>query len=100
MHFGPRHWLGKNELLLEKLNSYAADIVINTGDITTDALESEFEAAGNLLKSIDCQHIVSIPGNHDKRNMRSADYFRQYIDDIEVIHPLKRENCNKEKYLS
>ncbi len=95
MHFGPRHWLGNNELLLEKLNSYGADIVINTGDITTDSLENEFEAAGNLLKSIDCQHIVSIPGNHDKRNMRSADYFRQYIDDIEVIHPLNPEKCRK-----
>jgi 3',5'-cyclic AMP phosphodiesterase CpdA len=95
MHFGPRHWLGKSELLLEKLNSYAADIVFNTGDITTDALENEFEAAGNFLKSIECQHIVSIPGNHDKRNMRSADYFREYIDDIEVIRPLNRDNCRK-----
>ena len=95
MHFGPRHWLGKSELLLEKLNSYAADIVINTGDNTTDALENEFEAAGSFLKLIECQHIVSIPGNHDKRNMRSTDYFCQYIDDIEVIRPLNRNNCRK-----
>ncbi|MDX2465345.1 MAG: metallophosphoesterase [Porticoccus sp.] len=95
MHFGTRHWPGKSELLLEKLNSYAADIVINTGDNTTDALEDEFEAAGNFLKSIECQHIVSIPGNHDKRNMRSADYFRQYIDGIAVIRPLNRNKCIK-----
>ena len=95
MHFGPRHWQGRSELLLEKLNSYAADIVINTGDSTTDALEIEFETAGKFLKSIDCQNIISIPGNHDKRNMRSADYFRQYIDDVEVIRPLDRDNCSK-----
>ena len=95
MHFGPRHWQGSSELLLEKLNSYAADIVINTGDSTTDALEIEFETAGKFLKSIDCQNIISIPGNHDKRNMRSADYFRQYIDDVEVIRPLDRDNCSK-----
>lgn len=95
MHFGPRHWQGNNEILLEKLNSYAADIVINTGDSTTDALESEFAAAGKFLESIDCQHIVSIPGNHDKRNMRSAEYFRQYIEDVEVLRPLNRENCRK-----
>jgi 3',5'-cyclic AMP phosphodiesterase CpdA len=95
MHFGSRHWYGKNELLLEKLNSYATDIVINTGDSTTDALENEFEAAGSFLKSIKCEHIVSIPGNHDKRNMRSTDYFRQYIDDVEVIRPLNRDNCKK-----
>ena len=66
MHFGPRHWQGSRELLLDKLNSYATDIVVNTGDNTTDALESEFEAAGKFLKSIDCKHVVSIPGNHDK----------------------------------
>ena len=95
MHFGPRHWHGRSKLLLEKLNSYAPDIVVNTGDNTTDALESEFEAAGKFLKSIDCDHIVSIAGNHDKRNMRSAEYFRQYIDDIEVIRPLDREKCAK-----
>jgi 3',5'-cyclic AMP phosphodiesterase CpdA len=95
MHFGPRHWLGKTELLLEKLNSYAADIIINTGDSTTDGLESEFEAAGNFLNAIDCKHIVSIPGNHDKRNMRSTDYFHQYIDDTDVISPLNRDHCKK-----
>ena len=95
MHFGPRHWAGNSELLLDKLNSYAADIVINTGDNTTDALEYEFEAAGNFLEAIECPHIVSIPGNHDKRNMRSAYYFNQYIDDIDVIQPLNRDNCKK-----
>ena len=95
MHFGPRHWQGSSELLLEKLNSYKPDIVVNTGDNTTDALESEFETAGKFLKSIDCKHIVSIAGNHDKRNMRSAGYFRQYIDDVEVIRPLDREKCVK-----
>ena len=95
MHFGPRHWQGSRELLLDKLNSYATDIVVNTGDNTTDALESEFEAAGKFLKSIDCKHVVSIPGNHDKRNMRSAEYFRQYIDDVEVIRPLDQEKCSK-----
>ena len=95
MHFGPRHWLGNTELLLEKLNSYAADIVINTGDSTTDALENEFAAAGEFLGTINCDYIVSIPGNHDKRNMRSADYFRQYIEDVEVIRPLNRDNCRK-----
>jgi len=95
MHFGPRHWRGCSELLLQKLNSYLPDIVVNTGDNTTDALESEFEAAGKFLKSIDCEHIVSIAGNHDKRNMRSAEYFRQYIDDMEVILPLDRAKCVK-----
>ena len=97
MHFGSRHWTGNNKMLLEKLNSYAADIVINTGDNTTDALKSEFEAAGVFLKSINCDNVISIPGNHDKRNMRSQDFFREYIDDIDVVYPLNREKCSKNK---
>ena len=97
MHFGSRHWMGNNEMLLEKLNSYSADIVINTGDNTTDALESEFEAGGIFLKSINCDNIIPIAGNHDKRNMLSQDFFRKYIDEIDVIYPLNPENCSKEK---
>jgi len=95
MHFGSRHWTGNSEMLLEKLNSYAADIVINTGDNTSDSLESEFKAAGNFLNSIKCNNIISIAGNHDKRNMRSRDFFSKYINDINVIRPLDSEKCRK-----
>ena len=97
MHFGSRHWLGNSATLLKKLNSYAADVVINTGDCTTDALEVEFKAAGTFLNSITCQHVISIPGNHDKRNMKSQDFFRKYIDNIDVIYPLESQKCTKNK---
>ncbi|NQY87729.1 MAG: metallophosphoesterase [Colwellia sp.] len=97
MHFGSRHWKGNREALLNKLNSYAADLVINTGDNTTDALEVEFKAAGDFLKSIKFNHVISIPGNHDKRNMKSQDFFRQYIDNSDVIYPLEPQNCVKKK---
>lgn len=96
MHFGTRHWAGNSEMLLEKLNSYSADIVINTGDNTSDALESEFEAASNFLKAIKCNNVISIAGNHDKRNMRSRDFFYKYINNINVIRPLNPEKCSKE----
>lgn len=36
-----------------------------------------------------------IAANHDKRNMRSAGYFRQSIDDIDVVRSLERDNCTK-----
>lgn len=97
MHFGSRHWTGNSAMLLEKLNSYSADIVINTGDNTSDALESEFKAAGIFLKSLKCNNVISIAGNHDKRNMRSTDFFYKYINDINVIRPLNPERCSKEK---
>lgn len=97
MHFGSRHWQGNNEILLDKLNSYAADVVVNTGDITTDGLENEFVAAGKFLSAIKCPHVVSIIGNHDKRNMRSQDFFRTYIEDVDVIRPRDPKNCSKTK---
>jgi len=95
LHFGPRHWEGDDEVLLEKLNSYHADIVINTGDSTTDGLEDEFEAAGRFLKAIKCENVISVVGNHDKRNMRSHELFRKYIYDPEIIYPSRSEHCTK-----
>lgn len=85
MHFGPRHWDGNNQLLLEKINSFDADIVLNTGDNTTDGLESEFAQAGNFLKGIRCENIVSTLGNHDKRNMRAHELFQEYIDNSKIV---------------
>jgi 3',5'-cyclic AMP phosphodiesterase CpdA len=92
IHFGPRHWEGNNKVLLEKLNSYEADIVFNTGDNTTDGLESEFQEVGSFLKSIKCKNVISLIGNHDKRNMRG----KKYIYDPEIIYPLDIEQCVKE----
>jgi len=85
LHFGPRHWEGDNKALIEKLNSYQVDIVINTGDNTTDGLETEFVKAGLFLKALKCKNVISTIGNHDKRNMRSHELFRKYISDTEII---------------
>jgi len=85
LHFGPRHWDGNDQLLLEKINSFNADIVINTGDNTTDSLESEYAEAGDFLKKIKCKNIISTLGNHDKRNMRSHELFQNYIENVKII---------------
>ena len=95
LHFGPRHWDGNHQLLLEKINSFNADIVINTGDNTTDGLESEFAQAGNFLKGIKCENVISTLGNHDKRNMRSHELFQEYIDDSKIITISKKIKTSK-----
>ena len=96
IHFGPRHWEGNNKILLKKLNSYEADIVFNTGDNTTDGLENEFQEVGSFLKSIECKNVISVIGNHDKRNMRGSEFFKKYIYDPKIIYPLDIEQCVKE----
>ena len=95
LHFGTRHWNGNDEMLLDKINSYPADLVINTGDNTSDGLESEYQDAKQFLQGITCENVISIIGNHDKRNMRSAEYFNEYIDNSETVQPLRPELTTK-----
>jgi len=95
LHFGTRHWDGNDDILLDKLNSYPADLVINTGDSTSDGLESEYEEAGQFLKGIACENVITIIGNHDKRNMRSHGYFKKYIDHCDIISPSRPELVTK-----
>ena len=98
LHFGPRHWEGDDNILLKKLNAYDADIVFNTGDNTTDGLEDEYAEAGRFLNAIKCNNVISIIGNHDKRNMRAHELFRKYIYNPEIICP-SDIGKTKKKYL-
>lgn len=95
LHFGPRHWDGNDLHLLEKINSFDADLVINTGDNTTDGLEDECAEAGNFIKGIKCKNVVSTIGNHDKRNMRSHELFQKYIDNSKIITISKKIRTSK-----
>ena len=96
LHFGTRHWDGNDALLLDKINSYAADLIVNTGDNTSDSLESEYTEAEQFLKGLRCEHVISIAGNHDKRNMHSHEYFKKYIGQGERILPLNPKQTVKE----
>ncbi|MBW2593428.1 MAG: metallophosphoesterase [Deltaproteobacteria bacterium] len=98
LHFGPRHWTGNDGALLEKLNSYKTDIVINTGDSTSDGLENEYTQAQNFLSQIKCEHVISAIGNHDKRNMRAQEFFKEFIYDTDMIYPVN-EHCITKKNL-
>lgn len=95
LHFGPRHWTGNDGALLEKLNSYRADIVINTGDSTSDGLENEYTQAKNFLSRIKCEHVISAIGNHDKRNMRAQEFFKEFIYDTDMIYPVNGDCLTK-----
>ncbi len=96
LHFGPRHWDGNDKALLKKINSFDSDIVINTGDNTTDGLEDEYAKAGRFLKGIKCKNVISVIGDHDKRNMRSHELFRKYIYNPEIIYIPEMEKTKKQ----
>lgn len=96
LHFGPRHWDGDDEVLLEKINSYPADVVIDTGDTTTDGRESEYIQARKFFDKIDCKRFVAVIGNHDKRNTVGHELFKEYIHNSQVIYPSSGHKTKKE----
>ena len=87
IHFGPYHWNANDALLIDKLNQYNADIILNTGDLTSDSLPEEFQQMQHFLSQLHCPNIVSIMGNHDKYSKRSHELFRTYIYDTDFIEP-------------
>jgi len=96
LHFGPRHWEGDDEILLEKINSYPADVVINTGDNTTDSREREYAEARRFLDKINCKHFVAVIGNHDKRSLVGHELFKKYIYNPQVIFPSRHLQTKKQ----
>jgi len=79
------------------LNAFRADIVLNTGDSTSDSLEGEFQQAQTFLSQLTCPNIVSIIGNHDKYSRRSHEMFRKYLLEGQIVGPKDPRRVDKEK---
>jgi hypothetical protein len=58
-------------------------------------MEDEYADAGRFLKAIECRNVISIIGNHDKRNMRSHELFQKYIFDPQLIYPPEMTQTTK-----
>ncbi len=97
VHFGPYHWAVDDDLVLERLNAFNADIVLNTGDMTSDSLQVEFQQMQAFLSKLRCPNVVSILGNHDKYSKRSHEMFREYIYDGQFIQPKDKTKIKKDK---
>ena len=97
LHFGPRHWDGNDEILLEKINSYPVDVIIDTGDTTTDGRECEYAEARRFLDKINCEHFVAVIGNHDKRNTVGHELFKEYVYNPQVLYPSSHQKTQKQK---
>ncbi|NRA19271.1 MAG: metallophosphoesterase [Oceanospirillaceae bacterium] len=97
IHFGPYHWNADDSLLVTRLNQFNADIILNTGDLTSDSLPEEFQQMQSFLSQLNCPNIVSILGNHDKYSKRSHELFRTYIYDGDFIEPKYPDKVKKAK---
>lgn len=78
LFFRRDRFLGKPLALLPALfQELKVDLILVGGDMTTTALESEFEAAQEFIKEFHCP-CFSIPGNHDLYTKRSEKQRRFY----------------------
>ena len=45
------------------------DVVVISGDLTSNGFKDEYVLAREYLNRVDCEAMVVIPGNHDSRNV-------------------------------
>lgn len=60
------HELGAS--VVEMVNSLQPDLLVISGDLTTEGHVHEYEQVVNYLKSFQGQNQLIVPGNHDARN--------------------------------
>ena len=59
--------------ILDRIVSLDPNMLLLTGDLTTTALEQEFQDIGRLLEPLTGRfHTIAVPGNHDRYTFTSA----------------------------
>ena len=54
---------------IAEVNELAPDVVVVSGDLTSDGFYPEYLEAHSYLALIECERMIVIPGNHDSRNV-------------------------------
>ena len=70
LHCGQQFFLPQHlERAIAEVNELAPDLVVISGDLTTNGFKDEYVLAREYLNRVDCDAMVVIPGNHDSRNV-------------------------------
>lgn len=87
VHVGSPHFKAElMERLLAALAELDPDVVVDTGDMTSDGYIQEYEGAVGYLKRIR-QPYLAVPGNHDARNVGYR-HFEALIGPREWVYDL------------
>jgi 3',5'-cyclic AMP phosphodiesterase CpdA len=57
------------ERAITEVNELRPDVVVISGDLTSNGFKEEYALAREYLDGIECRAMVVIPGNHDSRNV-------------------------------
>ncbi len=70
LHCGQQFFLPQLlERAIAEVNELSPDVVIVSGDLTSNGFKDEYVLARDYLNRVECDSIVVIPGNHDSRNV-------------------------------
>lgn len=69
-HIGSNHFVSNllNRAIVE-MNEMKPDVVMVSGDLTNDGFRQQYAAASAYLSNLECDKVLTIPGNHDSRNV-------------------------------
>jgi 3',5'-cyclic-AMP phosphodiesterase len=69
-HCGQQFFLPQHlERAITEVNELSPDVVVVSGDLTSNGFKDEYVLAREYLNRVECESMVVIPGNHDSRNV-------------------------------
>jgi len=87
LHCGEPHFVpALLERAIAEVNELDPDIVICSGDLTTHGFKEEYAEAKRFLDRLVCDAVVTIPGNHDSRNVGYVHFEQLFGDRNSVLH--------------
>lgn len=73
------------ERTILEVNDLNPTAVVVSGDLTAAGYRQEFETAAEYLGRLECDHIMTIPGNHDSRNVGYVHFERLFGERFPII---------------
>ena len=73
------------ERTILEVNDLEPTAVVVSGDLTAAGYRQEFETAAEYLGRLECDHIMTIPGNHDSRNVGYVHFERLFGGRFPII---------------
>lgn len=52
-----------------EINRLKPDLIVITGDLTEAGFRQEYKTVKTFIDTLECKHVVIVPGNHDSRNV-------------------------------
>src|SRR6201981_1334743 len=70
LHCGQQFFLPQHlERAIAEVNEMEPDVVVVSGDLTSNGFKDEYVLAREYLNRVECEAMVVIPSNHDSRNV-------------------------------